>query len=253
MKFVRFLYQDEPRFALVKHDRVVLLEGSPFTAYAETSVSYQVDAVQLCAPCEPSKVVCIGLNYRDHALECNLPIPDSPIIFMKPSGTVIGPGDAVVHPALSGRVDYEGELAIVIGKQASKVSEEAAHEYILGYTCANDVTARDLQPPKGQWTVSKSFDTFCPLGPVITDEIDPDQVDITTKLQGRVVQSSNTRNLIFKPAFLVSYISQVMTLYPQDVIITGTPSGIGPMKPGDVVEVHIAGIGVLKNRVVGER
>ena len=249
MKFVRFLADDKIRFGLLTNEHIIVLDGSPFGEYTETAVTLQADSVQLLAPCEPSKVVCVGLNYRDHAKECNLPIPESPVIFMKSSGTVIGPDDTIVYPELSKRVDYEGELAIVIGKRASRISVSEAQEHILGYTCANDVTARDLQPPTGQWTISKSFDTFCPLGPVVTDEIDPDNVSINTSLNGKVVQSSNTSNLIFKTNFLVSYISQIMTLYPQDVIITGTPSGIGPMQVGDNVEITIEGIGTLRNRV----
>ena len=250
MKFVRFLYQDEPRFALVDGERVILVEGSPFSTYTETEVVEQFRDIQLLPPCQPTKVVCIGLNYRDHAQEFNLPYPSAPIIFIKPTGTVVGPGAPIVYPRLSKRVDYEGELAIVIGKKASGVLENEASEYIKGYTCANDVTARDLQPKEGQWTVAKSFDTFCPLGPLVATELDTDNAKIETRLNDKVVQKSNTGNLIFKPEFLVSYISQIMTLYPQDVIITGTPSGIGPMRDHDVIEVTIEGIGTLSNHVV---
>ncbi|MGE0076198.1 MAG: fumarylacetoacetate hydrolase family protein, partial [Sphaerochaetaceae bacterium] len=160
-----------------------------------------------------------------------------------------GPGQQIVYPPLSKRVDYEAELAIVIGRTASKVSEADANSYILGYTCANDVTARDLQPHEGQWTVAKGFDTFLPLGPVITDEVDPTALKITSRLNGTVCQSSNTRNLIFGCTYLVSYLSHIMTLYPGDVILTGTPSGIGPMQPGDTIEVEIEGIGILRNTV----
>lgn len=252
MKLVRFLHEGNSVFGVVENDRVVILQGSPFEGAVRMTETVAIKGIQLLSPCRPSKAVCIGLNYKDHAEECNIPLPKSPVVFMKASGCVIGPNDTIIYPKLSQRVDYEAELAIVIGKKARKVSIEDAKSHILGYTCANDVTARDLQPENGQWTIAKSFDTFLPLGPVITDEIDTEDCMITTRLNGRMVQSSNTRNLIFKPEYLVSYLSQIMTLYPEDVIITGTPAGIGPMQPGDVVEVEISGIGTLSNTVATE-
>ena len=192
----------------------------------------------------------VGLNYRDHAEEVKLEIPKEPVLFLKPPTSAIGPGEGIVYPKMSKRLDYEGELAIVIGKQAKAVPEEKAKEYILGYSCLNDVTARDLQPKTGQWTLSKSFDTFAPIGPWIVTDIDPHQLEISTYLNGERKQHSNTRNLIFSPEKLVSFISEVMTLLPGDVIATGTPSGIGRMAVGDKVEVVIEGIGTLVNVVV---
>lgn len=252
MNIVRCMYEGNPCFGSVEGRHIILLEGTPFGKVRKTSRSIPLEGTELLAPCEPTKAVCIGLNYRDHAEECHIPLPTSPVVFMKASGCVIGPGQPIVYPALSNRVDHEAELAIVIGKRTRHVSEQEAQSHILGYTCANDVTARDLQPEQGQWTIAKSFDTFLPLGPMITDEIDPSDCDVWTKVNGEIRQQSNTRHLIFKPSFLVSFISRIMTLYPGDVIITGTPAGIGPMQVGDTVEVGISGIGTLANPIVAE-
>jgi 2-keto-4-pentenoate hydratase/2-oxohepta-3-ene-1,7-dioic acid hydratase in catechol pathway len=218
-----------------------------------TSKIKKMEEVRLLAPSLPSKIVAIGLNYRDHAEEVKLEIPKEPVFFIKPSTSVIGPGEAIVFPKMSRRVDYEGELAIVIKKTAKSVSEEKAGDYILGYTCLNDVTARDLQPKNGQWTLSKGFDTFAPIGPWIVTDIDPGQLEISTFLNGERRQHSNTRNLIFGCKSLVSYVSQVMTLLPGDVIATGTSSGIGKMAVGDRVDVVIEGIGTLSNTIVAEK
>ncbi len=191
----------------------------------------------------------LGLNYRDHAARGEDALPEEPLLFIKPSTSVIGPGEAIVYPKMSKRVDYEAELAVVIRKKAKAVPEERAAEYILGYTCFNDVTARDLQPKDGQWTKSKGFDTFAPIGPWIVTDIDPHHLDISSYLNGERRQHSNTKNLIFGPYQLVSFISHVMTLLPGDVIATGTPSGIGPMAIGDRVDIVIEGIGTLSNTV----
>jgi len=206
--------------------------------------------IRLLPPCLPSKVVAVGLNYRDHAEELGLAIPEEPILFMKPSTSVIGPDDMIILPPQSTRVDYEAELAIVMSKSARNVPREKAQEYILGFTCLNDVTARDLQSKDGQWTRSKSFDTFCPIGPWIDTEIDASDLKIELVLNGEIKQKSRTSNLIFNCAVLVEFISAVMTLHPGDVIATGTTSGIGPMGPGDTVEVRVEGIGSLVNRTV---
>ena len=197
----------------------------------------------------PSKIVAVGLNYRDHAQELNMKLPEEPLLFMKPSSSVIGPGDTIVMPPQSARVDYEAELAIVIGKEAKGVPEKDAKQVILGYTCLNDVTARDLQNKDGQWTRAKGFDTFCPVGPWIDTEIDPSDLKIDLLLNDKPKQSSRTSNLIFNSYKLVEFITSVMTLYPGDVIATGTTSGIGPMADGDSVVVRIEGIGSLVNRV----
>jgi 2-keto-4-pentenoate hydratase/2-oxohepta-3-ene-1,7-dioic acid hydratase in catechol pathway len=204
--------------------------------------------VQITAPCSPTKIVAVGLNYKDHADELNMELPETPLLFMKPSTSVIGPNESIVLPKASERIDYEAELAIVISKPARNVSARDAVDYILGYTCLNDVTARDLQRKDGQWTRAKGFDTFCPIGPWIETEIDPSDLSIELILNGEVKQSSRTSELIFEPADLIEFISSVMTLLPGDVIATGTTSGIGPMKDGDEVEVRIQDIGSLMNR-----
>ena len=214
-----------------------------------TEVSFA--SVRLEAPCTPSKAVCVGLNYRDHAAEFKQAIPSSPVLFIKPSTSLLGPAQAIQYPPMSKRVDYEAELVVVIGRLASKVAKEDALQYVLGYTCGNDVTARDLQPQQGQWTLAKSFDTFMPLGPWIETDIDPSNLKIRALLNGEVRQSSSTSNLIFNVSYLVSYISQIMTLEPGDVIMTGTSSGVGPMKDGDHIVVEIEGIGRLENIVEG--
>jgi 2-keto-4-pentenoate hydratase/2-oxohepta-3-ene-1,7-dioic acid hydratase in catechol pathway len=212
--------------------------------------SFQLHQVKLLPPCVPTKVVAVGLNYRDHAEELHLALPEEPLLFMKPSTSVIGPGDPVLLPPQSRRVDYEAELGIVIAKTARRVGLDEARDYILGYTCLNDITARDLQTKDGQWTRAKGFDTFCPIGPWIDTEIDPADLGVELYLNGERKQRSRTSNLIFSPAELVAFISGIMTLQPGDVIATGTPSGIGPMKHGDNVEVRIEGIGSLVNPIV---
>lgn len=197
----------------------------------------------------PSKVVAVGLNYRDHARELKMDLPGYPLIFMKPSTSVVGDGDPIVFPAQTQELHYEGELGIVIGKRARNVPVGEARDFIAGYTCANDVTARDLQRMDGQWTRAKSFDTFCPLGPRIVGDIDPTSLEIVTRVNGGVKQRSTTANMVFDVYDLVSFISGIMTLLPGDVIITGTPPGVGPLLPGDTVEVEIEGIGTLTNTV----
>jgi len=207
-----------------------------------------IEDVELLAPCCPGKIVCVGLNYVEHANELKMKLPDEPILFLKPPSAVIGPGAEIVVPKASGRVDYEGELGVVIGKRCKAIAADEAKKYILGYTCFNDVTARDLQQKDGQWTRAKSFDTFAPFGPWIVN-IDPSNADIKTRVNGEVKQNSNTSDLIFGVPKLIEFISSVMTLEPGDVIATGTPPGVGRLEKGDVVEVEIEGIGVLKNRV----
>lgn len=251
-KFVRFQAADGERYGRLEGDRVVGLAADVFApgGTEPAGKEYHLRDVRLLAPCLPSKIVAVGLNYRDHAAELNLELPKHPLIFLKPPTSVIGPGDEIVYPEISQRVDYEAELAVVIGKKAKDVSPETARDYIFGYTCANDVTARDLQKGDGQWTRSKSFDTFLPLGPVIVTDVDPGNLRIRATLNGKVKQDSSTAQMVFPVEELVSFISRVMTLVPGDVIITGTPPGVGPMEPGDVLEVSIEGIGSLANRLV---
>ncbi len=198
---------------------------------------------------KPTKIIAIGLNYHDHAKELNMPVPKSPILFMKPSTSVIGSGDPIIYPPQTKNLHYEGELAIVIKDKCRKVSKADAAKHIKGYTCANDVTARDLQNLDGQWTRAKSFDTFCPLGPKIVSNVDPTNLKIQTRVNGKLKQDSNTKNMIFDVFELVSFVSGVMTLLPGDIIITGTPPGVGPLQVGDMVEVEIEGIGTLTNNV----
>lgn len=209
--------------------------------------------VALLAPVTPGKLVCVGRNYRDHAGELGNAPPPEPLLFLKPPSTVVAPAAAIELPpaSVTGRVDYEGELAVVIGRRMRKLrDDERVQPYIRGYTCANDVTARDLQKTDGQWTRAKGFDTFCPLGPVVSDEPDPwAGVEIVTRLNGEVRQRGNTAEFIFALDRVLRYIAAIMTLEPGDVVLTGTPAGVAPMKSGDVVEVEIAGIGVLRNSV----
>ncbi len=215
-------------------------------------VEYRLDAVRFLPPVKPEKIVCVGLNYIDHARELNMEIPDEPVIFLKPPSSLVGNDDCVIIPDLPdglNRIDYEGELAVVISKRCRNVLAEDYEDYVLGYTCFNDVTARDLQKKDGQWTRAKSFDTFACLGPYVV-RVDPSSLRITTRLNGKVVQDSTTANLIFGVDKLIEFISGIMTLKRGDVIATGTPAGVGRVNRGDVVEVEIEKIGVLRNRFI---
>lgn len=210
-------------------------------------------SVELLPPVQPSKIICLGLNYKKHARELDLVVPQEPIIFLKPPTAVIGHRQHIVYPSQSKRVDYEAELGVVIGRKCYQVDKESALEYVLGYTCANDVTARDLQPQDGQWTYAKGFDTFSPLGPWIKTGIgDPEKLRVCGYLNGKIVQDSFTNKHIFKVSYAVHYISHCMTLLPGDVIMMGTPLGVGPMIPGDCFRVVIHEIGELVNVVVNE-
>lgn len=249
MKFVRFESQGIISYGLAEDSTVYRIDGDIFGEYKVTEERFRLSGVKLLAPCKPSKIVAVGINYRDHATEMSHELPEEPILFIKPSTAVIGPEDVIIRPDMSQRVDYEAELALVIGKQAKNVAPEKAFDYVLGATCLNDVTARDLQSKDGQWTRAKSFDTFAPMGPYIVTGADYNNIDIELVLNGETKQKSNTSYFINKAHEIVSYVSRIMTLYPGDVIATGTPSGVGPMKKGDVVEVRLQGIGVLKNYV----
>jgi len=252
MKLVRFLDQGRPACGILRNDEVAVLEGGFFPPFRERPTRLAAPTLTLLAPCVPSKIIAVGLNYRDHAEELGMPVPDEPVLFLKPPTCVIGPGEAVRWPAMSGRVDYEAELGVVIKDRVSGIAAGKAREHILGYTCANDVTARDLQKKDGQWTRAKSFDTFCPVGPWIETDLEPGDLLIESFVNGERKQSSRTSQFIFPVERLVSFISHVMTLEPGDLIITGTPAGIGPMRPGDAVEVRIEGIGSLRNTVIAE-
>jgi 2-keto-4-pentenoate hydratase/2-oxohepta-3-ene-1,7-dioic acid hydratase in catechol pathway len=250
MKIIRYRKGDMVKWGVMEGDLIREMDGDPFGHFHLTLKATSLQEVKLLSPCLPSKIVALGLNYRDHAEEMKVPLPKQPLLFLKPSTSVIGPGEAIVYPEMSKRVDYEAELAVVIQKAAKAVPEERASDYILGYSCFNDVTARDLQPKDGQWTTAKGFDTFSPIGPWIVTDIDPHHLEISSFLNGERRQHSNTQNLIFGPYQLVSFISHIMTLLPGDVIATGTPSGIGPMVIGDKIDIVIEGIGTLSNPVV---
>ncbi|MGI5901900.1 MAG: fumarylacetoacetate hydrolase family protein [Desulfitobacteriia bacterium] len=252
MRFTRFLPPGQTsQYGLVEEDIVKAVKGDIFSNYELSGEQFSINEVRFLAPVKPSKVLCIGLNYSDHAQELGLSVPEEPVLFMKPPTAVIGTDENIVYPTQSQNLHYEAELAIVIGKLAKNIKKGNAFNYIFGYTCSNDVTARDLQAKDGQWSRAKGFDTFCPLGPWIETEIrDPDNLEIKLMLNGKVRQHSNTKMLFFKCAELVEYLSSIMTLLPGDIILTGTPAGIGPMQPGDKVEVDIEGIGTLVNRVV---
>ena len=249
MKLVRYAVNGSCQWGSLEGQYVRPVAGDVFGEFSLCECEIPVDEVRLLAPSVPSKIVAVGLNYRDHALEMGEELPDCPKIFMKPSTAVIGPLDDIVIPESSKRVDYEAELALVVKRQAKRVTPGEAADYILGYCCFNDVTARDLQRIDGQWTRAKSFDTFAPLGPIVDTSVSPEALEISLRVNGELRQHSNTRNLIFSPAQLLSFVSHVMTLLPGDVIATGTPSGVGQLKPGDCVEVSIEGIGTLTNKV----
>ena len=250
MKIVRFAIDKKTGDGILRGGSIQAIEGKPFRTLKPSDQHYRLSDVKLLSPCEPSKIVCLGLNYRSHAEETNSPLPKVPLIFLKPPTSVIGPEDNIVYPAMSNRVDYEGELGVVIRKLARRVSPEDALDFVLGYTCFNDVSARDLQSADGQWTRAKGFDTFAAVGPCIETELEPGNVDLETYLNGELKQQGNTSDLIYSVPEVISFISNVMTLLPGDVIATGTPSGIGPMYPGDTVEIRIPAIGTLRNYVI---
>lgn len=249
MRIGRFMHNAQVFYGIVEDDQVFPLKGEPYGQIIRGSGVYSLEQLKVLAPCTPTKAVCVGLNYRDHAKEFGHPIPKEPILFIKPATTVIGPGENIIYPRASRQVDYEAELAVIIGRRCRGVTAEKAQEYILGYTCGNDVTARDLQRKDGQWTRAKSFDTFLPLGPYIIKELNPEDIPVTLRLNGIIRQNSSTRHLIFNVPALISFISGIMTLHPGDVILTGTPGGVGSMAVGDTVEVEIGGIGKLANVV----
>jgi 2-keto-4-pentenoate hydratase/2-oxohepta-3-ene-1,7-dioic acid hydratase in catechol pathway len=249
MRLVRFLVQGSPAYGILDNDEVVELGEDAYASLSYRRAVHRAAGVRLLAPCVPTKIIAVGLNYRDHASELGMAVPETPILFLKPPTTVIGPDDDIRFPAMSRQVDYEGELGIVIKDRVSRIAPAGVRQHILGYTCANDVTARDLQKQDGQWTRAKGFDTFCPVGPWIETDLDPNDLQIETYLNGERRQSSRTSQFVFGVDHLVSFISQVMTLEPGDLIITGTPAGIGPMERGDSVEVRIEGIGSLINKV----
>jgi len=255
MKFCRFISSDAaddstfPRYGIVGGDNVQEISAAPWTKWSPTGQSFPLTTVRLAAPVTPNKVVCVGRNYAAHAAELGNDVPKEPLIFLKPPTSVVGPSEAIVLTKYSQRVEHEGELGLVIGRRCSHLDDhEDALSYVLGYTCVNDVTARDLQKSDVQFTRAKGFDTFCPVGPHIESLLQNDLL-VETLVNSEVRQSGRTSLMVFPPAFLVRWISRMMTLEPGDLIATGTPAGVGPLIAGDVVEVRIEGIGVLRNPV----
>jgi 2-keto-4-pentenoate hydratase/2-oxohepta-3-ene-1,7-dioic acid hydratase in catechol pathway len=266
MKYCRFLVQGQPQYGLIEPlaggDHVTrILDSAPEAADgdAEGLPTRRMDPIPLAqaallAPVRPSKIICVGRNYREHATELGHEVPQEPLIFFKPPSALLAPGATILRPKVSQRTDYEGELGVVIGRRCRRLQDgEDVRPYILGYTCVNDFTARDLQNKDNQWTRAKGFDTFCPVGPVVVDGLDPwAGIQLETRVNGEARQSGNTRDFSFPIDVLLRYISRVMTLEPGDLIATGTPKGVGPVVAGDVIEISIEGIGQLRNPVADE-
>jgi 2-keto-4-pentenoate hydratase/2-oxohepta-3-ene-1,7-dioic acid hydratase in catechol pathway len=250
MKVVRIQVDGRIVYGIPEPDGIRVYEGSPFVAWEQTDTLISYHDAKLLAPVFPTKVVCVGKNYVEHAAEMNSEVPSEPLIFLKPATSVIGPGAPIIYPRASSNVHHEAELAVVIGTVAHHVKADRVEDVIFGYTAANDVTARDLQARDGQWTRAKGFDTFCPLGPAIETELDPREgLSVSARVNGDTRQSGSTADMVFGVAELIEYITDVMTLLPGDVILTGTPPGVGPMLPGDRVDVEVERIGILSNQV----
>jgi 2-keto-4-pentenoate hydratase/2-oxohepta-3-ene-1,7-dioic acid hydratase in catechol pathway len=253
MKLIRYEYQGSaPAWGALEGDDIIALEGNPFEGLRRGAVVGNVAYARLLAPVQPSKIICIGRNYAAHAAELGNEVPKEPLIFLKPPSSIIGPGEAIVLPALSQRVEHEAELVVVIGKKSRHLTEENAMEAVFGYTCGNDVTARDLQRSDGQWSRAKGFDTFCPIGPVIVtaDDYNPASVAVECHVNDESRQAGNTRDLIFSLPRLLKDVSAVFTLEPGDILMTGTPAGVSPLLAGDRVTVTVEGIGTLENKVI---
>ncbi|MFJ4252795.1 fumarylacetoacetate hydrolase family protein [Microbacterium sp. NPDC090003] len=251
MKIARFSHDDAILFGIVDETDLVVLSGDPlFAGYEPTGDRVPIADAVILAPVIPrSKIVCVGKNYHDHAAEMGGEAPEEPLLFLKPNTAVIGPGDTIVRPTISEQTEYEGELAVVIGKVAKNVAAADALDYVLGYTIGNDVTARDLQRKDGQWARAKGFDTFCPLGPTINTDFDPSEATIETRVNGEVRQKAPLTDMIHSVEEIIAYASAVFTLLPGDVILTGTPAGVGTFTAGDTVEVEITGLGILRSAV----
>jgi len=250
MRVVRLLFGGDCRYGLADETTVTLLTDEPFAAWEPDGLLPLAEA-HLLPPVAPTKIVCVGMNYRPHIAEMGHQPPEEPVIFLKPSTAVIGPGVPIPIPDGVGRVDYEAELGVVIGRRTHRATAEEAAANILGFTCGNDVTARDLQRVDGQWSRAKGFDGFCPLGPWVATNVDPSDLLLECYVNGEVRQSARTSEMLFDPYELVSFASHVMTLVPGDIVLTGTPGGIGPLECGDSVEVRIESVGSLVNPVCG--
>ena len=250
MRFIRYQTKSEPaRFGWVLKDQIGPVEGSPFAEFRRSDLEAPLSSVKLLPPVLPGKIICVGRNYAAHAREHDAEVPDVPLLFLKPPSAVIGPDEPIFLPPQSQQVEHEGELVVVIGKRGRWIQPEEAQDHILGYTIGNDVTARDLQYRDGQWTRSKGFDTFCPIGPWIETEFDPADAMITCHVNDEMRQMASTRDMVFRVRQLIAYVSSVMTLEPGDLLFTGTPAGVGPLLEGDVVRVSIEGLGELRNPV----
>ena len=257
MRFCRFVLREnssslapQPFYGILEEETVKEITASPWTAWSRCSRSWPLSSVRLLAPVDPRKIVCVGRNYVAHAAEFGNEVPKQPLIFLKPSTSVIGPDDSIVLPQYSQRVEHEGELALIVGRRCSQLSDgDDPLAYLTGYSCLNDVTARDLQKSDVQFTRAKGFDTFCPNGPWIESKLDPGDLLVETRENGALRQSARTSLMVYSPSFLVRWISRMMTLEPGDIIATGTPAGVGPLMDGDSVEVHVEGVGVLRNPV----
>ena len=249
MRIVRFLVGGAAKYGVVEDDIVREIAGDVFGRFRATRKTHPLKRIRFLTPTEPAKIVGVGLNYRDHVVEMGHEIRDEPVIFLKPRTAALPHQGKILYPKVSNRLDHEAELAIVIGRYAKDVPPKRALSYVLGYTCFNDVTARDLQRRDGQWTRGKGFDTFAPVGPWVETKLDPHNAPIRAYLNGEVKQSSTTANLIFDVPYVVSFVAAVMPLFPGDIIATGTPSGVGPMKPGDTIEIEVEGIGRLRNTI----
>jgi 2-keto-4-pentenoate hydratase/2-oxohepta-3-ene-1,7-dioic acid hydratase in catechol pathway len=255
MKIARYEVDGEAHYGILDGEKLRRLPGSPFESLEPTALMDALASVKLLAPLEQPRIFCVGLNYILHIEESGAKAPEIPLLFMKPSTTVIGPGDSIIYPREGQNVHFEAELAVVIGRAGRRIATERALDYVLGYTCANDVSERIIQKgemDQGALLVGKGFDSFCPLGPVIATDLDPYNLPIGARVNGVERQSSSTSDLLFSVPQLIAYLSTAITLLPGDIIITGTPTGVGPIVPGDVVEVFVEGVGILANTVVAE-
>ncbi len=254
MRIVRFQKKNEtPKYGWILDYKIGLIEGDIFGEYRRLEVEIPLNEVKLLAPTQPSKIICVGHNYAEHVKERNAEMPKVPLIFLKPPSSIINPGETIILPPQSQQIEHEAELVVIMGKRGRNIITEEAHNFIYGFTVGNDVTARDLQKSDGQWTRGKGFDTFCPFGPWIDTEFDPSDAVITCRVNGEPRQMASTRDLIFNVNVLIAFISSVMTLEPGDIIFSGTPAGIGPLKEGDLVEVEIEGLGKLVNPVAAQK
>jgi 2-keto-4-pentenoate hydratase/2-oxohepta-3-ene-1,7-dioic acid hydratase in catechol pathway len=250
MRIIRYQHKDQaPQYGWILDNQVGPIQGELFGAFLRQEATIPLAEVKLLAPVLPSKILCIGRNYTEHAREHNAEVPKVPLVFLKPPSSVLDPEGTIILPPQSAQVEHEGELVAVIGKRGRDISPDKAKEYIFGYTIGNDVTARDLQQSDGQWTRAKGFDTFCPFGPWIDTDFDPSDAIITCKVNGQPRQMASTRDMVFSVNQLIAFISSVMTLEPGDLLFTGTPAGVGALAPGDRVEVEIEGLGKLVNTV----